>query len=81
MNSRVSKALDLRGCEELLVVPRCIGALTNLQELDLYSTTKLQRLPEEIGRLRKLYKLNLSYSNILHLPFSMGKLKANEDKD
>ena len=73
------KCLNLRGCEELMVLPSSIGELTNLEELDLDSTTKVKWLPEEIGRLCKLNRLNLSYSNISSLPISMGKLKSLEE--
>ena len=75
------KILDLRGCENIEVIPSGIGALTNLEKLDLYSMTKLQRLPEEICKLKKLNKLNLAYSNILYLPFSIGELDSLKELD
>jgi hypothetical protein len=41
-------------------IPHSIGQLSNLKELDLSSTGNLRKLPEEIGNLTQLIKLNWS---------------------
>ena len=51
-----------------------IGRLENLKEIYLSCTEKLTSLSEEIGNLSKLGKLDVSQSNMVLLPNSIGNL-------
>ncbi|KAL6868309.1 hypothetical protein ACP4OV_015154 [Aristida adscensionis] len=53
-----------------------IGALTNLEHLDLSWNSWVVQLPESIGNLKKLHTLNLSCCmNLKSLPQSMGAIR------
>ena len=75
-----TKRLDLSH-SSMLSLPKHIGRLRNLKDLDLSFTKWLRELPEEIGDLCSLEKLNLSHSDIRHLPSSMGRLQNLKELD
>ena len=55
-------------------IPDTLSNLVNLEELDLYDTG-ITKLPPDIGKLKKLKYLNLSYcNNLLELPEEVGNL-------
>jgi len=56
-------------------LPPSIGKLQNLVELDLSRPKLLKELPEEIGDLVSLNKMNLSNAGITSLPPSIGRLQ------
>jgi len=60
---------------KITTLPPSIGRLEDLQYLDLSATEKLVNLPEEIGDLANLNKLDLQRSGITSLPPSIGRLK------
>ena len=64
-----------------ITLPKSIGRLKNLTELNLWNTKKIESLPDEIGNLTKLQRLNLSASRVSSLPKSIGKLKNLTDLD
>ncbi|GJX40977.1 TMV resistance protein N-like protein [Tanacetum coccineum] len=66
--------LDFHSCRKPRILPGSICSLRNLRNLKLYGC-KLEELPEDIGRLECLEKLNLSFTSIKHLPDSICKLK------
>ncbi len=51
----------------LTSIPKSIGKLSNLQELDL-NDNNLTSLPESIQMLTKLQSLNLSDNNLMNIP-------------
>ena len=55
-------------------LPPSIGRLKNFEVLKLYETW-LRKLPEEIGDLSSLRKLDLNWSRKTSLPPSVGRLK------
>ncbi len=68
--------LDLRKRKwgkQLLELPKEIGNLTNLAELDLGSN-KLTELPREIGNLTNLTRLSLWSNKLTELPKEIGNL-------
>lgn len=66
----------LENCLSIQQLPKCIGALTNLYELDLSGCANLSMLSSEIGNLVRLNKLNLSYcKSLVRLPSEIGCLK------
>ncbi|KAF8024667.1 hypothetical protein BT93_F1751 [Corymbia citriodora subsp. variegata] len=50
--------LNLKGCGLLREIPSSIGGLQYLQDLD-FSHSEIEKLPNSIGRLKKLQKLSL----------------------
>ena len=64
--------LDWDG-KRLTSVPKEIGQLTNLQELDL-NHNNLTSLPKEIGQLTNLKYLNLNYNKLKSIPKEIGQL-------
>ncbi|KAJ9563412.1 hypothetical protein OSB04_008572 [Centaurea solstitialis] len=66
--------LDLHSCTKLKSLPSSICDLLHLRNLKLYGCM-LEELPENIGRLACLEKLNLSYTSIKHLPHSICALR------
>ncbi|KAL6658866.1 hypothetical protein ACP70R_002906 [Stipagrostis hirtigluma subsp. patula] len=59
-----------------------IGALTNLEHLDLSSNNKLVYLPESVGNLKRLHTLNLKFCRELKsLPDSIGGLENLQTLD
>lgn len=70
--------LSAHTTESLQTFPRILWQCVFLEELDL-SHNQLEKLPEEIGHLHNLKKLNLSSNASLKaLPSSLGKLKKLE---
>ena len=57
----------------LTKIPKEIGNLTNLQELDL-SNNKLTEIPKEIGNLTNLQILNLGHNRLKKIPKEIGNL-------
>ncbi|KAF8035594.1 hypothetical protein BT93_C1583 [Corymbia citriodora subsp. variegata] len=55
-----------------------IGEMASLTCLSLDNCYQLRKLPDSIGKLRSLLKLNLSFTRIKKLPDSIGDLKALE---
>ncbi|PWA98907.1 disease resistance protein (TIR-NBS-LRR class) [Artemisia annua] len=66
--------LDLHSCRKLRSLPVSICGLRRLRTLKLYGCI-LEELPESIGLLECLEKLNLSFAHIKHLPDSICMLK------
>jgi hypothetical protein len=56
-------------------LPRTIGQLQNLKELNLVRTGNLTSLPKEIGNLTSLTILNIHCSSIQSLPPTIGQLQ------
>jgi internalin A len=67
-------ALDL-SCLGLTAVPKSLGQLTALQELDLYNN-QLTSVPESLGQLKALQELFLFNNQLTSVPESLGQLKA-----
>jgi hypothetical protein len=61
-------------------LPKSIGKLTALEELDL-ANNNLKALPKSIGKLTNLKILNLEGNGLTELPESIGKLTALENLD
>ncbi len=66
--------------QEVKQLPKEIGQLTNLQQLDLYGI-KLTTLPIEIGQLTNLQYLNLSRNKLTALPIEIGQLTNLQQLD
>ncbi|PWA47632.1 disease resistance protein (TIR-NBS-LRR class) [Artemisia annua] len=66
--------LDLYSCRKLRRLPESICDLRHLRNLKLYGCI-LEELPEGIGNLESLEKLNVSFARIKHLPDSICMLK------
>ena len=64
------------GGSTLAVLPKSLGDLVSLKELDL-SGTEVTTLPATVGRLRCLKKLSLP-SSITRLPLELGLLSLDE---
>ncbi|MDI7238051.1 leucine-rich repeat domain-containing protein, partial [Leptospira santarosai] len=60
--------------DPLWTLPKEIGKLQNLRDLDL-SSNQLMTLPKEIGKLQNLQKLNLTRNRLANLPEEIGKLQ------
>lgn len=58
-------------------VPTDIGALINLEHLDL-SNSWIERLPPQIGKLKKLKELRLENNKLIGLPDEIGELSSLE---
>ncbi|CAI9282564.1 unnamed protein product [Lactuca saligna] len=56
-------------------LPDSIWMLKHLKSLELNLCVWLEKLPEDLGQLESLEKLNLSYTKIKHLPDSIYMLK------
>jgi Leucine-rich repeat (LRR) protein/flagellar motor component MotA len=56
-------------------IPDWLGDLESLTNLSLFGNGKLETLPDCIGNLTNLVKLNISFMQIEKLPDSMGNLK------
>ncbi|WP_082292438.1 leucine-rich repeat domain-containing protein [Leptospira noguchii] len=74
MDVRYLSLKDLSPNEQLTTLPKEIGKLKNLQELDLIGN-QLTTLPKEIGNLQKLQYLDLAHNQLTTLPKEIGKLK------
>ncbi len=55
-------------------LPKEIGSLTNLRELDLTCCENIKSLPSSIGKLKNLQKIHLSNAKISELPEEIGEL-------
>ena len=66
--------LYLNECE-LQSLPREIGGLTSLKELNC-SGNKLRELPQEIGRLTSLTRLDCPSNELRELPPEIGRLTS-----
>ncbi|XP_056162448.1 disease resistance protein L6-like [Syzygium oleosum] len=69
--------LDLARCEMLKELPNGIGALQNLEILNI-SGTKIKELPDGIGALKNLEILNISSTEIREISESIGALQNLE---
>ncbi|KAJ0579552.1 putative TIR domain, P-loop containing nucleoside triphosphate hydrolase [Helianthus annuus] len=69
--------LSFNGCRKLKSLSGRICSLRNLRELWLHGCG-IKELPEDIGQLEWLEKLDLSYSKVKHLPDSICNLKKLE---
>ncbi|KAL3727521.1 hypothetical protein ACJRO7_032283 [Eucalyptus globulus] len=70
--------LILSSCESLIEIDRSICQLKSLVFLDVSYCWNLQRLPETVGNLDSLSKLDISNTNIKEVPNSNGMLKNLE---
>uniref|UniRef100_A0A2N9FV84 TIR domain-containing protein n=1 Tax=Fagus sylvatica TaxID=28930 RepID=A0A2N9FV84_FAGSY len=68
--------LNLRYCKNLVCLPSTICNLKSLEDLNLYGCSKLDELPENLGILESLFKLDLSETAIKELPSSIGHLNS-----
>jgi Leucine-rich repeat (LRR) protein len=64
----------------ILVCPKSIGQLTELEELSL-NDQLLDKLPDEIGNLKKLKTLNIRNNKLENLPVSIAQCIALEMLD
>ncbi|XP_059649181.1 putative disease resistance RPP13-like protein 1 [Cornus florida] len=67
------QTLNLSQCQDLIELPRDIGKLVNLRQLNV-CCTKLTKLPVTMGKLINLYYLNVCNTRLTKLPLDMGKL-------
>ncbi|XP_056165164.1 disease resistance protein RPV1-like [Syzygium oleosum] len=65
-------SLNLGGCWSLQELPKEIGSLQALTEIVMPIT--LRELPETFGNLQSLLTLDVSYKDIIKLPYSIGGL-------
>ncbi|KAF8029498.1 hypothetical protein BT93_E2031 [Corymbia citriodora subsp. variegata] len=70
--------LSACGCELLKEVTESVGLLKNLRNLTLRSCKQLRGLPNSMGQLVLLEKMDLSYTSIYKLPSSFKDLKNLE---
>lgn len=75
---KVRRLVMQREDHEMRHLPRGLGSLVNLETLEISCLEKLEDLPEEIGRLRKLEELIIDNGNgcqmNVSLPRSTGQL-------
>ncbi|XP_062001500.1 disease resistance-like protein DSC1 [Rosa rugosa] len=64
----------MRNCKSLVSLPDSICNLADLTHLDLYGCSVLHNLPEKLGNLESLQVLDVGYSGIKQLPFSILRL-------
>ncbi|KAD4982646.1 hypothetical protein E3N88_19317 [Mikania micrantha] len=67
-------SLSINSCVRLKIPSGSICGLQHLRTLDLKST-RIKEWPDDIGQLKCLEKLDLSYASFKHLPGSTCKLK------
>ncbi|KAL3727507.1 hypothetical protein ACJRO7_032269 [Eucalyptus globulus] len=67
--------LILSGCESLIEIDGSICQLKRLIFLDVSNCWNLHRLPETVGNLDSLTKLDISHTSIEEVPDSIGMLK------
>ena len=66
--------LTLRDCKNLVCLPNTIWSLKLGNSLDLAGCTKIEKLPENLGNVEGLKKLDLSGTDIKELPSSIERL-------
>lgn len=67
--------LNLRDCKNLLSLPNIICSLTSLQTVDISGCSLVQQLPENIGMLEQLEKLDACKTAITNAPSTILLLK------
>ncbi|GKC05992.1 Toll/interleukin-1 receptor domain-containing protein, partial [Tanacetum coccineum] len=70
------ESLDLKFSKELVEINAPVGCLEKVIKFDLHGCALLEKLPEDVGRLRCLKKLNILGTGISHLPESIFGLKG-----
>ncbi|XP_062020079.1 TMV resistance protein N-like isoform X1 [Rosa rugosa] len=68
-------SMSLRDCKRLVCLPSSVGGLKSLKDLNLSGCSKLDKLPDELGFVACLEKLDASGSGIREVPSSIGLLK------
>ena len=68
-----TKRLNLQDSSIATLSPSIGRMFPNLEDLDVSYTYDLSHLPEQIGNLAKLTKLNLKHSEIKYLPSSIER--------
>ncbi|KAJ4723825.1 putative disease resistance protein (TIR-NBS-LRR class) [Melia azedarach] len=70
--------LDLGNCSMLEHLPRSIGRLKSLQSFCLSDCPNLHRLPDELGHLVALKRLEIERTSIREVPETLGQLSSLE---
>ncbi|XP_030927760.1 TMV resistance protein N-like [Quercus lobata] len=68
--------LSLKDCKALVCLPSTICILESLESLDLSGCSKFDNLPESLGNVKGLKKLDLSGTAITELPSSIEHLTS-----
>ena len=68
------RRLYLRG-NDFTALPEAITALPALEQLDLGGNVRLETIPESVGNLAALTRLDLDYTAVKKLPDSIGRLE------
>ncbi|PRQ22425.1 putative leucine-rich repeat domain, L domain-containing protein [Rosa chinensis] len=69
-------SMSLRVCKNLVCLPSSVDGLKSLKDLNLSGCSKLDKLPNELGFVACLEKLDVSGSGIRELPCSIGMLEG-----
>ncbi|XP_050245511.1 disease resistance protein Roq1-like isoform X2 [Quercus robur] len=69
-------SLTLRSCKKLVCLPNTICCLKSLEYLDLFGSSNFENLPENLGNVKGLKRLNLSGTAIKELPSSIECLPS-----
>ncbi|KAL1822040.1 hypothetical protein ACET3Z_008818 [Daucus carota] len=72
-------SLRLSACKNLTILPNSIWKLKLLEVLQLDESSKLERLPENLGKMQSLKVLKASRTSIEELPDSIGLLSGLEE--
>ena len=64
-------SLHLHNCKNFVVLPSTICSLKSLEEIDLWGCLKFDKLPEDLGNITSLKRLNLKETAIKELPSSV----------
>ncbi|XP_024163797.1 disease resistance protein RUN1-like [Rosa chinensis] len=67
--------LNMVDCKHLLCLPSSVGGLKSLKDLNLSGSSKLEKLPYELGHVACLENLDVSGSGIREVPSYIGLLK------
>ncbi|PRQ22532.1 putative leucine-rich repeat domain, L domain-containing protein [Rosa chinensis] len=67
--------LNMEDCKHLVCLLSSVGGLKSLKDLNLSGCSKLDKLPDELGHVACLKKLDVSGSGIREVPSSIGLLK------
>ncbi|KAI6679311.1 hypothetical protein NL676_033192 [Syzygium grande] len=70
--------LSLEGCISLEGLPREIGSLESLKELNLLNT-RIVELPDSIGKLKKINVVRMERSKMKELPLAMEMAEKLEE--